>query len=136
MSNATLDPKPKTTTRRTRKPSATAPAMEPTECDITMTLGAWREATVTVTGPVEFRDENLKAAIIEFLDSTRSYHEVNARCEDEIEAAEQRGVVAKDAMDKLIEGLGAGYAVSFRGLLFGVVAVDAWPAMPVLNLID
>jgi hypothetical protein len=106
-------------------------------CTVRFESGEIRNRSeIKVTGTKEYRDPKLQAAIHEYLESHESCSATIRRCEDEVSAAEERESAAIVALDSLITGLGP-YAVSYRGMLFGFDSrYDAYPAMPVLTLID
>jgi hypothetical protein len=132
----------KTATKRAKRTSTTtvAPLDDSASgvvCNVSFKRGdaPRNRSEIKVTGTKEYRDPKLQAAINEYLESHKNCNDTIRRCEDEVEAAEERESAAIDALDSLITGLGS-YAISYRGLLFGLDFREAYPAMPVLTLID
>jgi hypothetical protein len=136
MTNATLDPKPKTATRRTRKPSKTAPTT-PDAAGVTISsLGFDDYPDVVVSGTREIRDPRLVEAIREHLDATAEWTAIRDAFYEAEARSDERQLQAEKALDELL-GQMEGFRVVYKGLLFGDRDKSDWsPAAPVVVLID
>jgi hypothetical protein len=136
MGNATA--KKSRPRRQAQETDTVLPVMQPVTCDVTRYRYKKDNltATIEVTGTRELKDDELKAAIIEYLEAGRNCSATHERCEDMIREAERRDTIATEKLDALIEGMGGCQAIAYRGLLFGVDSIDCHPAMPVLTLVD
>jgi hypothetical protein len=132
------------TQARAKRPRAILRANSPdidtaVQCGVTYNGDDLEHHDAFISGPREFRDKRLQAALDQHLKESARYRAISERLQaiqEEEQHANGDGFAAEHKVQELLRSLRP-FAVTYKGLLFGVDGLfGVTPAMPILHLVD